>query len=82
MNHVKESFLITLLPGFSKLGLVTENLEYEFNKVLNVNAAVEDFLAGELDEETFLDIVEYHEQDMDEYIAVVNDNLEVIIYQK
>lgn len=77
--ELEESFLITLRPGFSKLGLVTEHLEYEFNKILQVNAATEDFLAGKIDEETFLDIVEYYEQDMDEYIEVVNDNLEFIL---
>lgn len=78
-QELEECFYISLLPGFSNLGLVTENLDYEFNKILNVNLAVEDFLAGSLDEETFLDIVEYYEQDMDEYVEVVNDNLENIL---
>lgn len=78
-SQVEECFLISLLPGFSKLGLVTEHLEYEFNKILQVNAAVQDFLAQRLDEDTFLDIVEYYEQDVDEYIEVVNDNLEIIL---
>lgn len=80
MDELKESFLITLLPGFSRLGLVTEHLEAEFRKVLSINSAAEDFLQGQLDEETFLDVVEYFEQDMDQYIAAVNHNLEVIVY--
>lgn len=81
-NQVEECFLLTLLPGFSKLGLVTEHLEHEFNKVLSINAATEDFLSGKIDEETFLDVVEYFEQDMDTYIAAVNENLEIVVYKQ
>lgn len=78
-DKVEQCFLISLHYGFSKLELVTEHLEHEFNKILHVNAAVEDFLVGQIDEDTFLDTVEYYEQDMDEYIETANQNLKLIL---
>lgn len=80
MEEIEQSFLITLSPGFSKLELEVENVNYEFQRILSINRAVEDFLMGCYDEDTFLDIVESHNQDMDEYVEIVNDNLAYIVY--
>ncbi|MBD2743664.1 hypothetical protein [Coleofasciculus sp. FACHB-1120] len=54
------------------------DLEREFRKVFEVNQALSLFLAGEMDMETYLDICEFWEQDMDRYLLVADANLQLL----
>lgn len=79
LNQIEDSLLIRLLPGYTELELDPQQLELEFQKILGVNGATMDFLNGQLDAETFLDVVEYFNGDMDNYIAETTENLKLII---
>lgn len=79
LKQIEDSLLIRLLPGYTELELDPQQLELEFNKILGVNGATMDFLNGQLDAETFLDVVEYFNGNMDNYIAETTQNLELII---
>lgn len=54
------------------------DLKREFQKTYEINTALSMFLAGELDMETYLDVVEYWQQDMDQYLLVADANLETL----
>lgn len=54
------------------------DLEREFQKTYEINTALSMFLSGEMDLETYLDICEFWEQDMDLYIAAADANLEIL----
>lgn len=54
------------------------DLEREFQKTYEINAALSMFLSGEMDLETYLNICEFWEQDMDLYIAAADANLEIL----
>jgi hypothetical protein len=42
------------------------------------NGALEKWLRGEIDEETFCDVLEYYGHDMDDYFEIVDYNFDVI----
>ncbi|MBD2001914.1 MULTISPECIES: hypothetical protein [Cyanophyceae] len=54
------------------------DLEREFQKVYEINTALSMFLGGEMDLETYLDICEFWEQNMDLYLATADANLEIL----
>lgn len=54
------------------------DLKREFLKTYEINSALSKFLAGEMDLETYLDICEFWEQDMDQYLAAADANLEIL----
>ncbi|MFB2921186.1 MULTISPECIES: hypothetical protein [Aerosakkonema] len=49
--------------------------DYLLEASLKINQACTDFALGRTDSETFLDIVESHEMNMDEYLESVTDAL-------
>jgi len=55
-------------------------LEYEIERNVSVNGALLDFLAGQIDCETYLDIVEHwHKQDIDSYVDAVEEMPPILI---
>ena len=76
MNGINELFLVYLpFNPDSQYEIVEENLQ----SVLTINDAVEDFLAEEIEEDDLLDIVQASGADIDNYIEIVNLNLEQLL---
>jgi hypothetical protein len=47
--------------------------------VTNANSAIEQLYYGELDLETALDIAEYNQVDMDDYVNILEENLNYLV---
>lgn len=76
MNGINELFLVYLpFNPDSQYEIVEKNLQ----SVLTINDAVEDFLAEEIEEDDLLDIVQASGADIDNYIEIVNLNLEQLL---
>ena len=76
MNGINELFLVYLpFNPDSQYEIVEENLQ----SVLTINSAVESFLAEEIEEDDLLDIVQASNADVDNYIEIVNLNLDSLL---
>jgi len=76
MNGINELFLVYLpFNPDSQYEIVEKNLQ----SVLTINSAVESFLAEEIEEDDLLDIVQASNADVDNYIEIVNLNLDSLL---
>ncbi len=62
-----------LCPDYSKADL--EALLFQLD---NCNKAVQSFITGQLDEETFLDILEANGHNIDDFLSVTESNLIIV----
>ena len=72
MENLETALLsgVIIVPG--------SNYQEAIGKAYQANKAVQDFLEGDIDIDTFLDTVEFCEADMDEYAQVVDRNLDCL----
>lgn len=75
-QEIENSFCLYLPSGLSLSDMGT--LEYEFERVSNVNYQVPLLLSQEVDSEYFLDFVEAQEVEMDSYLESTCSSLEQI----
>lgn len=72
MNDVR--LLIATASSVSDFASIEER-EYLLNRSIDANIAVNDFIHGKIDVDTFLDIIEDVGVDIDDYLGLVEDNL-------
>lgn len=74
-QEIEDAFLL-YLPADFLLSNCQEYQEHELARVNLVNGSIPLLLEETIDEEYYLDVVESCDVDMDNYIEVVNQNLD------
>ncbi len=64
---------IHLCPDFNRA-----DIEALLHQLDNCNKAVQDFITGRIDEETFLDILEANGHKMEDFLSVTESNLIIV----
>ena len=59
-------------------GLIGSQIDYLVRAENACNLATNDFLSGRIDQETWLDTLEFFGRDMDDFVHTTEDNLMII----